>query len=390
MAGAGKEGRIYLLDRDNLGNWHAGDDSQIVQSLPGAIGGLFGNPAYFNNALYFCGSGDALKSFSVAGAQMSATPASTSPEAYGYPGCVPSVSANGSRNGIVWALQPAGALAAYDASNLKNELYTSDQNSQRDPIGSTVKFSVPTIANGKVYAGTATELAVYGLLPQGSALAVTNAASGTINFSAPGAIASIYGSGLATGTATATSFPLPLSLAGASVTVNGVPAPLFYASPSQVNFQAPFEVTPGAASVTLSVNGATVGSTTVPLFGSAPGIFLEPQGNAAALNQDGSINSVTDPAPAGSVIAVYMTGLGPANSPLASGNAAPASPLLTVNGVAASIGGASAQVMFAGLAPGFAGLYQVNIQVPSLPSGQYDLQIVVNGSGSNLAPISVK
>ncbi|MDP9053150.1 MAG: hypothetical protein M3N93_02425 [Acidobacteriota bacterium] len=391
MAGAGKEGRIYLLDRDNLGKWQSGSDSQIVQSLPGAIGGLFGNPSYFNKTLYFCGAGDHLKAFSVSNAQMSSAPRSTSSEAYGYPGCVPSISAGGTSNGIVWALGPAGVLAAYDASNLGGELYTSNQNSQRDSLGQTVKFSVPVAANGKVYAGTAAALVVYGLLPQGNvALSIANAASGTPNAIAPGAIASLYGAGLATGTATASSFPIPVTLAGASITVNGIAAPIVYASPSQINFQIPFDVAPGAAVVDLSVGGAFAGSATVPVFSGSPGIFIEAQGNAAAVNQDGSVNSVAAPAPAGSVIALYATGLGAASPSLASGAAAPANPLSIVSGVAATLGGIAAPVLFAGPAPGFAGLYQINIQVPQLPSGQYDVKISVQGSGSNAAFVVIR
>jgi uncharacterized protein (TIGR03437 family) len=393
MASAGKEGRIYLLDRDRLGGWHADDDSQIVQSLPDALGGLFGNPAYFNSTLYFCGSGNPLQAYLVHDARMSGGPSSESPEAYGYPGCVPSISSNGTQNGVVWSLQvqPSGALAAYDAGNLKNELYSSEQNAARDHVGEAVKFSVPMIANGKVYAGTSSELVVYGLVPQeGSTLATANAASGTANFSAPGAIASIYGSGLAAGSATANSFPLPHILAGASVTVNGVGAPVYFASPSQINFQIPFEAVPGAASIVVSVNGALAGSVKVPLFSSAPGIFLEPDSSAAAVNEDGSVNSADHPASAGSFVSVFMTGAGPLSSPVASGVAAPAVPLATVAGVTARIGGASAMVTFAGLAPGFAGLYQINLEIPALPAGTYDIEIFVNGSGSNTAPIHVR
>lgn len=132
MAGAGKEGRVYLIDGDNPGRWRAGADDQIVQSIPNAIGGLFGNPPYFNKPLYFCASGDSLKAFSVANAQVSATPGSTSPESFGFPGCTPSIWASGNNNGIVWAIQPGGVLAAYDATNLANEYYTSDGNAGRD------------------------------------------------------------------------------------------------------------------------------------------------------------------------------------------------------------------------------------------------------------------
>jgi hypothetical protein len=178
MAGAGKEGRIYLLDRDHPGKWQAGSDSQIVQSLPSAIGGLFGNPSYFNQTLYFCGSGDTLKAFPVVNAQMSAAPASKSPEPYGYPGCLPSLSANGANNGIAWALQPAGILSAYDASDLSNEIYSSNQNAARDALESVVKFTSPIVVNGKVYAATANALFAYGLLPQGGiTLSIAGAAS---------------------------------------------------------------------------------------------------------------------------------------------------------------------------------------------------------------------
>jgi uncharacterized protein (TIGR03437 family) len=387
MAGAGKEGRLYLIDRDNPGKWRAGGDDQIVQSIPNAIGGLFGNPAYFNKALYFCGSGDSLKSFSVTNAQMSAAPTSSSPDPAGI--CVPSISASGNENGIVWVLQPWGILAAYDAANLASEVYTSAQNSQRDGLGASVKFSVPTIVNGKVYAGTKNQFVAYGLLPKGNVgLAVASAASGTPNAISPGAIASLYGNGLATGTASAKSLPLPTLLGGASITVNGAPAPLLYASPSQINFQVPFEVTPGSAVIGISVNGAATGSITVPLFAAAPGIFLETGGDAAVVNQDGSINSADQPAAASSVVSAYVTGLGNVSPAVNSGSAAPAN-TSTLAPVTATIGGAAAKVTFGGLAPGFAGLYQVNIQTPQLAAGRYDLRIFVSGSGSNAASVSI-
>ena len=391
MAGAGKEGRVYLIDRDNPGKWRAGADDQIVQSIPNAIGGLFGNPSYFNKALYFCASGDSLKAFSVANAQMSATPTSNSPESFASPGCTPSISASGNSNGIVWAIQPRGVLAAYDATNLANEFYTSDRNAGRDGLGASVKFSAPTIVNGKVYAGTKNQFVAYGLLPQGNvALSVASAASGTPNAISPGAIASLYGSGIAAGMAAAASFPLPMSLGGASVTVNGIAAPLLYASPTQINFQIPFEASAGSAVIALSVNGAPAGSITVPLFAAVPGIFLQPSGYAAVVNQDGSINSADRPAPVNSFISAYVTGLGNVSPAVGSGAAAPVDSLSASAGVTATIGGLAATVTFAGLAPGFAGLYQVNIQTPQMAAGTYDLRIFVSGSGSNTAPISIR
>ena len=163
MVGAGKEGRTYLLDRDNLGKMHNRSDSQIVQSISGAIGPLFGNPAYFNGAVYLCGINDNLKAFAISGARMATAPSSQSAARFGYPGCVPTIPANGSSNGIVWVLEAAGMLHAYDASNLATELYNSNRNGPRDRLSGYVKFSVPMVINGKVYAGSQTALDVYGL-----------------------------------------------------------------------------------------------------------------------------------------------------------------------------------------------------------------------------------
>jgi hypothetical protein len=166
LTSAGKEGRIYLLDRDNLGQFQANSDSQIVQSLPGALTGMFSTPAYFNGAVYFSGGGDNLKAFPIANGLFATTPSSQSAAKMGGLGSVPSVSASGADNGIVWVLESSGGgiLRAYDAANLATELYNSGQNRARDALSSYVKFSTPTIANGRVYAGTQNSLAVYGLL----------------------------------------------------------------------------------------------------------------------------------------------------------------------------------------------------------------------------------
>lgn len=391
MAGAGKEGRVYLLDRDNMGKLHAGSDSQIVQSQPGAIGGLFGNPAYFNQTLYFCGARDSLQAFTVSNAQMSPSSVSRSSVTFSHPGCIPTISANGSSNGIVWVLDPAGILRAYDASDLAKELYNSSQNSSRDALGPTVKFSVPAVVNGKVYAGTQTSLVIYGLLSQASALAVSNAASGDATAVAPGAIVAIYGSGLAASTATANTFPIPLTLGGATVSMNGIAAPILYASPTQLNVQVPFEVSAGSVSVSVAVNGAAAGTVSIPVGNAGPGLFLLSQGAAAVVNQDGQINSQSQAAAAGTIIAAYLTGLGAVNPSVKTGVAASPNPLSWATGaVTAMVGNSTATVQFAGLAPGFAGLYQVNILVPPLAAGQYTLRISVNGLSSNAGTISIR
>jgi hypothetical protein len=168
LISAGKEGRIYLLDRDAMGRFHVGSDSQIVQSIDRAIGAVFGGPAYFNNTVYFSAAKDTLKAFSISQARLETEPSSHSSQVFADQGSVPAVSANGSLNGIVWIVESSfgGTLHAYDASNLTNELYNSRMRGARDSLGPFVKFSVPTIANGKVYVGTGDTLEVFGLLDQ--------------------------------------------------------------------------------------------------------------------------------------------------------------------------------------------------------------------------------
>jgi uncharacterized protein (TIGR03437 family) len=391
LAGAGKEGRLYLLDRDNMGQWQgASADSQIVGSSgANAIGGLFGNPSYFNHAVYFCGSGDNLKAYGVWSAVLSSGPTSISPGKFAGLGCVPAISANGTANAIVWALDAAGVLRALDAGNLGNEVYNSNQNAARDALGPYVKFTVPTIVNGKVYAGTQNSLVVYGLLP-GTAVPLTpaNAASGQRARAAPGSILSIFGSVLATGTEPAGGYPLPPSLGNASVTINNATAPLLYASPTQINAQVPFETSLGTATVAISVGGKQVASASLTIQAAAPGVFTPQQGRAAVLNADGSVNSASARAGAGTEIAVFMTGLGAVSPSVATGAAATLAQVTA--DVSATIGGQSAPVAFAGLSPGSAGLYQVNLVVPPLARGDYPVQVTVGGVAANPALLSVQ
>jgi hypothetical protein len=164
--GAGKDGHIYLVSRDNMGKFNSGSNN-IYQDIPGALsGGVFSVPAYFNNHVYYGPQGGHLLSFSVSNAKLSTSPAAQSNNSFGYPGTSPSVSANGTSNGIVWAIENSGAtLHAYDASNM-SELYNSNQAANnRDHFGSGNKFITPTIVNGKVFVGTQNSVAVFGLLP---------------------------------------------------------------------------------------------------------------------------------------------------------------------------------------------------------------------------------
>jgi uncharacterized repeat protein (TIGR03806 family) len=175
LVGSGKEGRIYLIDRENMGHFNSTADSQIVQwTTPGTINGAMGAPAYFNHWVYYLGCyGDHLKAFQVANGKISATPVSQATTAnFGFPGSSPTVSANGTNNAIVWVLQNDGYLSpqsnpqvlhAYNATNLTRELYNSSQAGSRDQLAGAVKFTVPTVANGKVYVGSQGQVAVFGL-----------------------------------------------------------------------------------------------------------------------------------------------------------------------------------------------------------------------------------
>jgi hypothetical protein len=168
---AGKQGTFYLLNRDNLGGYNTSAD-QVVQEQTGVVGraGSWSSPAYWNGNVYWWGKYYSLESFALVNGLLSTSPA-TSSEIYGYPGATPSISANGTTQGIVWTIDseaypssgPA-VLQAHNASNVATTLYSSATNATRDQAGPAVKFTVPTIANGNVYVGANGEVDFYGLL----------------------------------------------------------------------------------------------------------------------------------------------------------------------------------------------------------------------------------
>jgi hypothetical protein len=175
LIGCGKDGQIFLLDRDNLGHFNPAGDTQVVQKLPvyATQTGqpyFFGCPAFFNDRVYFQCVGQALRAFAVTNGTLSSTPVSQTIDTVTFRGAIPSISANVNSNGIVWQLTPAPALGvqtlrAYNADNLSQKLYDSylaTLAGAPDRFG-FVKFAVPTVANGKVYAGGTAELAVFGL-----------------------------------------------------------------------------------------------------------------------------------------------------------------------------------------------------------------------------------
>jgi hypothetical protein len=167
IVGAGKDSNIYLVDRDSMGKFNANGNHNyqtIYRALPG---GIWSTPAYFNGSVYYGSVSGNLKAFKITNAKLVATPTSQSATQFTYPGTAPSISANGSASGIVWAHENSnpGVLHAFDAADLSHELYNSNQASgNRDQFGAANKFITPTIADGKVFVGTTDSVAVFGLL----------------------------------------------------------------------------------------------------------------------------------------------------------------------------------------------------------------------------------
>ena len=166
----GKGGTLYLIDRDRMGGYqpHAETDGVQATAFPRA---LFGAPAYWNGHVYDIGASDTIREFPLIRGAMK--PGSSGSDEFPDGGATPSISANGTRDGIVWAIESHGwrggrrpaVLHAYDALNVARELYSSDRNTDRDHAGISLRFTIPTVANGRVYVGARGEVDVYGLLP---------------------------------------------------------------------------------------------------------------------------------------------------------------------------------------------------------------------------------
>ena len=209
---------------------------------------------------------------------------------------------------------------------------------------------------------------------------------------APGELLTLYGSNLASGLVVAPTIPFPNSLGNVQVTINGVQAPIYYVSQTQVSVVVPYGVTgsftpctgcatiPGA-DIQVNNNGALSNIVSVMVGTTAPGVFTVPPGGlgyGATLHQDGSLVTTKNPAVAGETVSVFLTGLGAVSPAIGDGAAGPSNPFsVTPSGaIAADISGVTATVQFSGLAPGLAGLYQLNVTIPSgLTAGDNTLDI---------------
>lgn len=244
-----KAGTVYLVDRDRLGHFQPDNNNQIVESLTDSVGPLFGIPAYFHNRVYFSAAHDQVKAFSIHDGLLSPAPDSASSSTMLSLGSVPSISANGVSGGILWTIAPNGQLLAYDASDVSQLLYQGN-------TGSFVKFSTPTVANGKVYVGTATQLLVFGLKQQNPAIVSgVVSADGSSGPVAAGSDISLFGSNLALHPASANGPTWPKVLEGVSLFLDGTAVPLGYVSPGQINAEVPADSKPGRAVLTLVTGG---------------------------------------------------------------------------------------------------------------------------------------
>jgi hypothetical protein len=167
----GKGAVVYLLDRDQLGKFHSEGDKSALQKISVASEAM-GAPAFWQNHLFVQSDKDALKDYVLKDGQFSAQPAAQTPDTFAA-SATPTVSSNGARSGIVWKVEtrpfgfsdqvPSAVLHAYDAANIAHELYSSAQDSARDAAGSSLRFTIPTVVNGRVYVGAIKQVDVYGL-----------------------------------------------------------------------------------------------------------------------------------------------------------------------------------------------------------------------------------
>jgi len=396
MIGGDKAGNLYLVDGDNMGHG-TGGTAQILRAVQN--GGIF-NMAIWSRPdgayVYVPELNSTFKCYQVAGGAFNQTPVSVSLTGGTDPYEGMAISANGTQNGtaILWAttgdntqVTLPGTLHAYDATNLANEVWNSDMTGGTDSLGTFAKFANPTVVNGNVYVPTwSNSVTVYGLLPQNTGGqpqpaigGIANSASYAVNSVSPGELVTIFGNNVGPANAVGAQFDFSGNLltliGGTQVLFDGIPAPMIYASGSQLNAVVPFGIANKTTQVQVVYAGQASNAFSMNVSAATPGVFTSDgsgSGQAAALNQDYSINSSGNPAAQGSVVTIYAEGAGQLNPPLPDGSVVTADNLpQPVLPVSVLVNGQTATVWYAGGAPGnVAGVLQVNFQLPDgTPSG---------------------
>ena len=262
----------------------------------------------------------------------------------------------------------AGMAVGSGSAQASVSLTSADYNTEYSVVNIQVTGSGPEISTGGIviHGGTATTVS-------------------------PGALVDIYGSNMAAAAATASAgSTLPTKLGGVQVLVNNSATPLIYVSASQIIFQMPYQTPLGTNSVVVASTAASSNAAPVTVQQAAPYILEYGTNRAVVVNPDGSVNASSNGAKAGAEMVAYLIGSGPLNNPIPTGTAAPTSPLsretLTTT---ATVAGSAATVQFAGMAPGFEGLMQLNFVMPNLAPGDYPMQVTIGTFASNQPLVTV-
>ena len=406
IIGADKIGDLYVINGDGM---NQPNSASIIAASAASIFNFAVWSRGGNASVYTQGGGEPVKCFQVTGSQVSPDPVSTGVTSIEYSRISMTLSANGGLDGsgILWETTgdyndgTPGTLHAYDASNLANELWNSDMNPVRDQMPKVTKFVAPTVANGKVYVpSTSNMVTVYGLYSPPSASGATpaittvaHAASYSQDAVAPGEMVAIFGSSLGplvpAGLLLDNSGSVATTLAGTQVLFDGIASPMVFAGDGQVNAIVPFGVAANTTQVQVQYQGLASAPFPMSVAPAVIGIFSADAsgvGQAVMLNQDGSLNSPTNPAAPGSVVTLWATGAGQLSPAGVDGAVVAAGdqqrPVLTVT---AQIGGQVADVVYAGGSPGLVeGVIQVNLRIPAAsPTGDaVPLALIVGNSTS--------
>lgn len=281
--------------------------------------------------------------------------------------------------GVIYTIAGNGQSAPSNQTELATE------------AGLSFPYSLALASNGDIYVADAERIRKLTLIrPSIKASGVADAASYFPDAS-PGSLVAIFGTDIATSTAQATSIPWPTSLANATVTLNGRAMPLYYASPTQVNAMVPYETAPGPATLIVKLGNVVSASYTLNINAASPGIIGFGDNRAVAVNEDGSVNTATNPARPGSAVVIYMLGLGPTDFPVGTGEAAPLDRLVRpTNSAIVQLGSQTVTPLFLGLTPGSVALAQLNLQLDAnLPDGDYPVKVTIAGKASNAPVITI-